>query len=110
MESKPLNEMSDAEVSKIKMVVFDIDGVVIPKGTDLHENSDGTEFVMKTHKLSQDFVDNVIELKKHVRVDFSSGRNLLYLRSLVKDFFDKSVILQTENGAITFIDGNIQHA
>lgn len=109
-EIKPLEEMSDEQIKKIKMVVFDIDGVIIPKGTDLHENEDGTEFAMKTHKLTQNFIDNVIELKKHVRVAFSSGRNLLYLRTLVNHFFDNKIILQTENGAISFIDGKITHS
>lgn len=101
--------MSDDELKRIKLVVFDIDGVIIPKGTKLRESSDGTEFEMKTHKLSAGFVDNVIKLKGYVRVAFSSGRNLLYLRGLVADFFDRNVILQTENGAITFIDGQITH-
>ncbi len=107
---RPLVEMSDTEVKKLRLVVFDIDGVIIPKGTKLHESADGTEFDMKTHKLSGEFIENVTRLKKHMRVAFSSGRNLLYLRSLVTNFFDKDVILQTENGAITFIDGKIIHA
>jgi hydroxymethylpyrimidine pyrophosphatase-like HAD family hydrolase len=106
---KQLAEMGDEQVKKLKLVVFDIDGVIIPKGTDVHENPDGTEFVMRTHKLSKEFVDNIIELKKHVRIAFSSGRNLLYLKNLVKDFFDSSIILQAENGAMTFIDGRIIH-
>lgn len=108
-EIMPLSEMSDEQVAKIKLVVFDIDGVIIPKGTDLRENGDGTEFAMKTHKLTSQFKENIIKMKKYTRVAFSSGRNLLYLRSLVKDFFDDSVILQTENGAITFIDGRLIH-
>ncbi|MDE1761799.1 MAG: HAD family phosphatase [Candidatus Micrarchaeota archaeon] len=108
-ETRPLAEMDDEQIRKIRMVVFDIDGVIIPKGTDLHENMDGTEFSMKTHKLSPKFVDDVVELKKHVRVAFSSGRNLLYLRSLVNHFFDNRIILQTENGAISFLDGKITH-
>lgn len=101
--------MTDEEIRKAKMIVFDVDGVVIPKGSNLHENSDGTEFTMKTHSLSPKFVQNIVELKKHITVAFSSGRNLLYLRTLVKDFFDRSVILQTENGAITFMNGRIVH-
>ncbi|MDE1855322.1 MAG: HAD family phosphatase [Candidatus Micrarchaeota archaeon] len=101
--------MSAKEALRIKMAVFDIDGVIIPKGTEIHENIDGTEFEMRTHKLSKNFVENVRKLKKYVRVDFSSGRSLLYLRSLVKDFFDRDVILQTENGALSFLDGEIIH-
>ncbi len=106
---KSLYEMDDSQIRRLKLIVFDIDGVIIPKGTEVHENSDGTEFVMKTHKLSQDFIDSVTRLKAHVRIAFSSGRNLLYLKNLVKDFFDESIILQAENGAIAFIDGHVIH-
>lgn len=108
-EIKNLNEMPDDQIRKIKMIVFDVDGVIIPKGSNLHESSDGTELSMKTHKLSDEFIKNIFELKKHVRIAFSSGRNLLYLRTLVKDFFDNSIILQTENGALTFMDGKLVH-
>ena len=34
-EIKDLEKMSAAEVRKIKMVVFDVDGVIIPKGSAL---------------------------------------------------------------------------
>ncbi|MDE1810717.1 MAG: HAD family phosphatase [Candidatus Micrarchaeota archaeon] len=104
---KPLNTMSDEELLKIKMVVFDVDGVIIPKGTKLKENEDGTMFHMETHKLSPEFVSNLIKLKKYVKISFSSGRNLLYLRTLTKDIYDKSVILQAENCAMIFINGEI---
>jgi len=104
-----LTEMSDEEIKNVKLIVFDVDGVIIPTGTDLKENDDGTEFWMKTHKLSDNFIKNIIELKKYVRVAFSSGRNFLYLRSLVKDFFDESIIVQSENAAITFIDSKMSH-
>jgi len=106
---KPLSEMTDEQVKRIKLVVFDCDGVIVPKGTELKENSDGTEFIMHTFKPSDKFVNNIIELKRHVRIAFSSGRNLLYLKNLVKDFFDDSVILQAENGAITYINGKLIH-
>ena len=101
--------MSDKEIKIIKMVVFDVDGVIIPKGSNLHESNDGTQLSMKTHSLSPEFVKNIKILKKSVKVAFSSGRNLLYMRTLVKDIFDKNVIIQTENGAVTFMDGRIIH-
>ncbi len=108
-EILPLTEMSDQELRKIKLVVFDVDGVIIRKGSTVHENADGTEFTMRTNRLSQRFVDSVMELKKHVRVSFSSGRNILYLKTIVRDFFDESIILQAENGNMAFINGNIIH-
>lgn len=106
---RELGEMDNEQIRKLKLVVFDIDGVIIPKGSEVHENESGTEFFMKTYELQREFVDSVIELKKHIRVAFSSGRNLLYLKNLVKDFFDNDIILQAENGSMAFMEGHIVH-
>lgn len=103
----PLTEIPDDQILRTKLVVFDVDGVIIPKGTNLRESGDGTVFHMETHKLSERFVKNIMELKRYIQISFSSGRNLLYLRSLTKDIYDKSVILQAENAAIIFINGEI---
>lgn len=106
---KNLSEITNEELEKIKVVTFDIDGVIIPVGTQLRENEDGTELFMKSKQLSRTFIENLKELKKYVRLNFSSGRNLLYLRSLVNEIFDDRVILQAENGNLTWIGGKITH-
>ena len=91
------------------MITFDIDGVIIPTGTELRENQDGTEFYMKSKQLSAKFIANLKTLKKYVRLNFSSGRNILYLRSLVNEIFDREVILQAENGNLTWFESKIIH-
>lgn len=106
---KPLSEITPAELDDLKVVTFDVDGVIIPMGTQIRENEDGSEFYMKTYQLSKKFVDTLGELKKYIRINFSSGRSMLYLRSLVTDVFDETVILQSDNGAMTWIDGKIVH-
>ena len=106
---KNLNEITEQELQNIKMVTFDIDGVIIPVGTQLKENEDGTEFYMKSKQLSREFIENLKQLKKYVRLNFSSGRNILYLRSLVNEIFDSKIILQAENGNITWMDNKITH-
>jgi len=106
---KNLSEITAQELEKIKIVTFDIDGVIIPVGTQLKENEDGTELYMKSKQLSRTFIENLKELKKYVRLNFSSGRNLLYLRSLVNEIFDDRVILQAENGNLTWVGGRITH-
>src|SRR3989338_8629386 len=106
---KPLSEITSAELDSLKVVTFDIDGVIVPMGTQIRENEDGTEFYMKTHTLSKKFVNLLAELKKYIRVNFSSGRSMLYLRSLITDVFDETVILQSDNGSMTWIDGKITH-
>ncbi len=105
----PLESMPDEELRKIKLVVFDCDGVVVSKGTKIKESIDGSELSIKSYMPSDDFISAVIELKKHVRVAFSSGRSLMYLKNLSKGFFDRSIILQSENGGMAYIDGKITH-
>lgn len=106
---KNLNEITREELRVIQVVTFDIDGVIIPVGTQLQENLDGTELYMKSKQLSRKFIENLKELKKYVKLNFSSGRNILYLKSLVNEIFDTNVFLQAENGNISWFDGKITH-
>jgi hydroxymethylpyrimidine pyrophosphatase-like HAD family hydrolase len=106
---KNLKEITEEELKAIKVVTFDIDGVIIPTGTELRETLDGTELYMKSKQLSAGFVRNLKKLKKYIKLNFSSGRNILYLKSLVNEIFDNSVILQAENGSLTWFEGKITH-
>ncbi len=106
---KNIKEISQEELDKIKVVTFDIDGVIIPTGTELKENQDGTELYMKSKQLSPEFIEKLKKLKKYLKIGFSSGRNILYLKSLVNQIFDNQVILQAENGNITWLDNKIIH-
>lgn len=106
---KNIKEITQKELDVIKVISFDIDGVIIPTGTELKENIDGTELYMKSKQLSAGFLDNLKKLKQYVKLNFSSGRNILYLKSLVNEIFDSRVILQAENGNITWFEGKIIH-
>ena len=55
------------------------------------------------------FIENLKELKKYLKINFSSGRNILYLKSLVNEIFDKDVFLQAENGNLSWFGGEIIH-
>lgn len=106
---KNLKEITKKELEAIKVITFDIDGVIIPTGTQLQENLDGTELYMKSKQLSPKFIENLKELKKYVKLNFSSGRNILYLKSLVNEIFDEDLFLQAENGNISWFEGKINH-
>lgn len=106
---KNIKQISRKELEAIKVITFDIDGVIIPTGTDLHENSDGTELYMKSKQLSKQFIENLKKLKQRLYLNFSSGRNILYLKSLVNEIFDDKVFIQAENGNISWIKGKIIH-
>jgi len=106
---KNIKEISLEELKALKVITFDIDGVVIDTGTELKESTDGTELYMKSKQLSGQFIKNLKELKKYLKLNFSSGRNILYLKSLVNEVFDKDVFLQAENGNISWFEGKITH-
>ncbi len=106
---KNLEEITKEELDAIKVVTFDIDGVIVPVGTEIKENIDGTELFMKSQRPTREFIENLKKLKKHVRLNFSSGRNILYLKSLTNEIFDSRVSLQAENGNINLVNNKIVH-
>ena len=106
---KNIKEITREELDSLKVITFDIDGVIIHTGTELRESADGTELYMKSKQLSRKFIENLKELKKYLKLNFSSGRNILYLRSLVNEIFDRDVFLQAENGNVSWFEGKIIH-
>ncbi|OGC82214.1 MAG: hypothetical protein A2V81_00545 [Candidatus Abawacabacteria bacterium RBG_16_42_10] len=107
--NKPLEQLDpDFIKNTLKVVTFDVDGVIVPTGTFLRESSDGTELTIKTHKLSAEMIDMIKELKKYVWINFSSGRALLYLQSMLSDILWDRVSLTAENGNFILMDGKIE--
>jgi len=108
---KNIKEITEKELGEIKVVAFDIDGVIAPTGTKITETTDedSIDLYMKSKKLSDEFIKNLKKLEKYVRLNFSSGRNILYLKTLTNQIFDKETILQAENGNITWVDNKITH-
>ncbi len=60
---KDIKEITKEELDALKIITFDIDGVVIPVGTELKENDDGTELFMKSKQLSREFIENLKNLR-----------------------------------------------
>ncbi len=92
----------------VKAVTFDLDGVIVPTGTFLRESVDGTELIMRTHKLSKEIIEMIKELKKYVWINFSSGRALLYLEHMLEDILWDKVSLIAENGNFILLDGKVE--
>ncbi len=107
--NEPLEKLGHSFIREnIKAVTFDIDGVIVPTGTFLRENIDGTELTIKTHKLSAEMVSMLKELKKYVWINFSSGRALLYLQNMLGDILWDKVSLTAENGNFILMNGKIE--
>ena len=106
--NKPIEQLSLDLIKKVKAITFDLDGVIIPAGTFLRQSVDGTEFIMRTHKLSKEMIEMIKELKKHFWINFSSGRSLLYLEYILEEILWDKVSLTAENGNFILMDGKIE--
>ncbi len=108
---KKLEEITKEELDALKVITFDIDGVIAPTGTVIKEtvDEDSIDLYMESKKLLPEFIEKLQKLEKHVRLNFSSGRNILYLKTLVNKIFDEQTILQAENGNITWLNNKIIH-
>jgi len=104
----PLDDLSEENIQKIKLICFDCDGVTVEKGTEIEETE--SALMVKTHTLSDEMLVKLLELKKFFHINFSSGRSLLYLDRMYGKVLWDHASLQGENGTFTLIDGRvIQH-
>ena len=105
---KPLNQLSKKELSKIKMIVFDVDGVLVPRGTKIKQIGNTTTFNTKLIREKQ--IEQMKELnKKGFLINISSGRGLYMLQEMFRAVLP-FVSLTYENGSMTWYKGKIyQH-
>lgn len=105
---KPLYEISEKDISKIKMIVFDVDGVLVPRGTKIKQVGNTTTLETKVIKKRQ--IEQIKKLnKKGFLVNISSGRGLYMLEEMFREVLP-FVSLTYENGSATWYKGKIyQH-
>jgi len=105
-------DIPEEQLNKLKLVVFDSDGVVVPRGTSISQReSEGfNEINLKIVRVSNEMIRMLDRLKKHIKVCFSSGRSLLHLQDMYGEVLGDGTILQAENGNISLMNGSIvQH-
>lgn len=102
---KPLSDLSLEKLEDIKLLSFDADGVMVERGTEVLEK-DGV-LTVKTKQITPELLEKVQKLKKYFRINFSSGRNLLYLNKMFGSVLWEKASLQGENGLFTLIDGQV---
>jgi len=109
---KPLSELGKRDINKLKLVVFDVDGVTVKKGTDINEvrTNEETTLTVKTSNLSPEMLEKLQKLKKHYFIAISSGRSSLYLTKVFSEILWDNAALVSEIGIFTLINGElIQH-
>ncbi len=106
---KPLSELSKENIKDLKLVVFDVDGVTVKKGTNIEEIKTvaETKFTIRTNNLTQQMKDKLTELKKYYYVAICSGRSSLYLTDVFGDLLWDNFALISEIGIFTLKDGEL---
>ncbi|MFA6386385.1 MAG: HAD-IIB family hydrolase [Candidatus Paceibacterota bacterium] len=105
---KPLSQMVKKDLEKIKMVVFDVDGVLVPRGTRIKQNGNTT--TLNTKVIGKKQIDQIRELNEEgFLINISSGRGLYMLQEMFRAILP-FVSLTYENGSATWYQGKIyQH-
>lgn len=110
MKKRVVNKVPTKEqLSKIKFIILDIDGVSVPRGTKIREVSHSLK--MKVREIPRREIDQIKELsKKGYYIGVNSGRGLYMLQDMFHDVLP-SLIITYENGSATWHRGKIyQHA
>ncbi len=105
---KPIEQMSKEDIKKIKMIVFDVDGVLVPRGTKIKQVGNTT--TLETKVIAEKQIEQIKELnKKGFLINISSGRGLYMLQEMFREILP-FVSLTYENGSATWYKGVIyQH-
>ena len=105
---KSLNLLTKKDVENIKLIVLDVDGVLVPSGTKIRQAGNKTSFVVK--KIAQ---KQILQIKKlhetGFKVNINSGRGLYFLQLMFSEILP-FVSLTYENGSATWFKGKVyQH-
>ena len=105
---KPLDQISKKDIEKIKMIVFDVDGVLVSRGTKIKQEGNTTTF--ETKVIAEKQIEQIKELnQKGFLVNISSGRGLYMLQEMFREILP-FVSLTYECGSATWYKGQIyQH-
>lgn len=105
---KPISELTKKEIKKIKLIVFDVDGVLVPRGTKIKQRGNVT--TIETKKVPKYLITQIKQLNNlGFKININSGRGLYMLQQMFREVLD-FVSITYENGSANWIDGKItQH-
>ncbi|MCE9549169.1 HAD-IIB family hydrolase [Candidatus Nomurabacteria bacterium] len=105
---KSLNQLSKKELKKIKMIVFDVDGVLVPRGTKIKQLGNIT--TLETKIIAPRQIEQIKTLHtKGFLINISSGRSLCMLQEMFREILP-FVSLSYECGSATWYKGDVyQH-
>ena len=108
MLMQTIEGLKKQHLEKIKLIVFDVDGVLVRRGTRIKQIGNIT--TLETKIIAQKQIEQIKELnKKGFLINISSGRGLYMLQEMFREVLPY-VSLTYENGSATWYQGKIyQH-
>jgi HAD superfamily hydrolase (TIGR01484 family) len=105
---KPITDLTKETLQNVKMIIFDVDGVLVPRGTKIKQ--DGSTTTLETKYVLTKQIDQISTLSKlGYLINISSGRGLYMLQEVFRDILD-FISITYENGSGTWYKGRIyQH-
>ena len=105
---RPINCLTKKILGKIKLIVFDVDGVLVPRGTKIEQKGNWTTF--ETKRIAKKQINQIKKLRElGFLINISSGRGLYMLQDMFREILTFTS-LTYENGSATWINGDlIQH-
>lgn len=106
---KPIAKLTKEDIKEIKLITFDVDGVTVKKGTEIteKETADESTLIVRTHKLTDEVRDKLVELKKYFYISISSGRSSLYLTQVFQELLWTNVAFVSEIGIFVLANGEL---
>jgi len=108
IKNKQLSELTKKDLKKIKLIVFDVDGVLVPRGTKIKQK--GNKITFEVKKIPKSQINQIKKLHDlGFRININSGRGLYMLQEMFREVLP-FVSLTYENGSATWFRGKIyQH-
>ncbi|MCK5211246.1 HAD family phosphatase [Candidatus Parcubacteria bacterium] len=105
---QPINYLTKKVLTNIKLIIFDVDGVLVPRGTKIEQKDNWTTF--ETKRIAKKQIEQIKKLHElGLLINISSGRGLYMLQDMFREILPFTS-LTYENGSVTWFDGNlIQH-
>lgn len=103
-----ISELTSKNLKDIKLIVLDVDGVLVPRGTIIEQS--GTCTMFETKRIRQSEIDYIKQLyEAGFKINISSGRSLFMLMDMFRNVLPY-VSITYENGSATWLNGEIhQH-
>ncbi len=100
---KSIEELTKKNLKEIKLIVFDLDGVLVPRGTKIKQIGNTTCY--ETKKIAKKQIEQIKKLNKlGFKVNINSGRGLYMLQEMFSEVLS-FISLTYENGSATWFEG-----